>query len=504
MALAAMRGAGSVSAMVSGWFARHHAEGATGGTVLEDAEDARFYEWAVRKDVDLRFESVERRAKEQLYTLSVNVAVTPRARVVLPPVEIAVVYEGRVERYRLDLRDGRGTLRRDVPLPLRVLLDPEERFPDRQRANNVFVFTESPEPEVFAVTRNSTVVAFTPAFQRQEWPYGIYLFDLSAGEAPRFRTWFECLDRVRSMSWVGEDRSLFLEVELPSGQIVKRLLDLRDGRTCAFPADAMPAPGGEYVLANERHPDRYRHTLYHLPTRREIPFQNQVETPVSWVEGADLLLESSAQQTTVYRPSGEVAGNLPHGNAALRLVRATPLGLAFITETAQGSRLHHLARDGKAIGVYEAPGIILDYVFTEDSAGYYVFVEMGKDDYAVFRTRQHADPRLVYRGSQRPLADVHSLKGVLLLEGATATIDRERAYRLMFYSFDRDHGDIPAVLCDEISLQCQPVLASAGRYLYYLALDRNGAGLPAKYRQQSLYRHDFLTERSEPLFSVQQ
>jgi len=107
----------------------------------------------------------------------------------------------------------------------------------------------------------------------------------------------------------------------------------------------------------------------------------------------------------------------------------------------------------------------------------------------------------LYRGPDRPLPDVLTQKGAVLVDAESDVERRDEPRRLLFLPFDREADAERAArpISAEAFLSPPPVLASAGRYLYYLRAQGGPKGLPGPQRPRVLTSYDFLTGREDLL-----
>jgi hypothetical protein len=414
-------------------------------------------------------------------------------------VELMFISAGGTRRERCTLDGGRTTARfHFIEAPESVVLDPEELLPDVRRQNNVF--SAAQQPLAYAVDDQSShlALAFSTAVADSR---GLSLFTLARGGAARFVDWYALPQTVERVDWVGSDRFLFLQL----GELARNaLLDLQSGRLRPFSRSALPGPSHAAVLENAPIAvGRYRHLLYHLSSRRQVPFGNEYPTRLRWVRGVDEVLAGTAQ--------GEAVVLDLHGNERIRLqvsateirdLAYTDLGYTFVTDSAGSSRLH-LLQDEPSPTTVDVPGILQDYFLAPESGWFYLFSEVSSRDHRVFGWRPGSEKRTLYSGKTQPLYGLHTPRGVVLTEPTESQVT-EKLWRLRFfpYPFDQDslkRAATTIVLCDAAFLEPAPTLSSAGRYLYYIRPEEPRETW-AVYRNRALYRFDFLTNREEILF----
>ena len=64
---------------------------------------------------------------------------------------------------------------------------------------------------------------------------------------------------------------------------------------------------------------------------------------------------------------------------------------------------------------------------------------------------------------------------------------------------EQDGDEHGVVLCEEAFLRPRPVLASPGRYLYFMRPQSKPAEVPDLFRRRGVSRYDFLTGSEAPL-----
>jgi len=486
-------------------------------SILGDPAAARTAEW-VAAGVDVRLEDLGVRATGNRFELVGRVHVQPPAPAGLSqPVDIFVVGLKQRPRFRVET-DGEWTTFRESGLsdrPRRVELDPDHVHPDRDRHDNAVSLWNRLDPSAFAVTDDSSLLAVVPEPNHLRWPYGVYLWDLREGTQGEPR-WMEVEDRVVSMEWVGRDRErdpvLLLEQERPDGTRVRTLLDGDTGRTRRFSGQVAPAPeGGLLLLQEERRPGRYRHAFYWIATHREVPFLNEYPGALRWTRNANFLV---AEMDDGMGALLDTAGRRVAGLGGLffgRDVRRMPLGMLYVTDGATTSQLHEVDLEDRVITRFPdsadlEEGRILDYFLTRDPERIFVYLELpgdAPDRYCVYRITPPSGSLLLYKGSHRPLAELHSQRGAILADPSPSLLgEDEGIVRLSFFDYEQTGGEVqePRVICEDAHLEPRPVLSSE-RYLYYIRSEPDPQTAPARSRPRLLYRYDFLTGREERLFN---
>ncbi len=520
MAQADLRRSASDARVLNGWIAVKQVHGSAtlraairdaasseGGVrpVFADTGTKRLYRWISGKTPDLVLGPVRARPQEDRYELRAQVRLDPPPGNGFPiaDVDLWIVYEARTRKETLKFSQGVAVFeQKDLfEEPLRLIVDPEEQFPDSDRSNNVETFLFSPEPETFAVTEDSSLLALWD----ERWDGMLQLFDLSPEatdrQAPPIRDSFDIDGEIVSLRWISARRHLLVGVIDDEGKRVDQLLDVEDGRLRSFPQGAMAAPGGHHLLFRRGRPDSPNHRLYNIRGRRESPCQMERSGPLRWVAGADYLIGGHNGTTEIRSLDGQTRGQLPLAAVDLRdAAFHASLGFTFVTESAQGSRLR--LSDGSGVkDLFQAEGRIQGYFLSPDSAHFYVFVETSERDHRVVSFRINGEPFELYRGKARPLASLHSFKGAVLSQQSGNLGDGVTG-QLLFHSYEsreREEGQA-RMLSEEAYLSPEPVLASAGRYLYYVRAEGGARGVPSRYRRRALYRYDFLTALEEPIF----
>ena len=483
-----------------------------GGPVpdIADGELAATLRWAANEDVQLSFTSIALGAVGTTWDLDAvaRVRPAPPAGVKLPPVRCLAIGRNAqgdsVHAMRLEVEwdGGRGVIHKQrMRSPSeRLVLDPEEVFPDADRADHIAWVRSGLEPALFAISENDDVLAVAP-FRRAHLggdPYGLYVFPFGTDGAKDSR-WFEVDGEITGLEWVPGSEALLVETQF-EGRRRQALLDLSEGRWRPFQDHAKVDPAGHRVLLERRQaPGRWRHSLYEFQTRRERPFLNSLPGSLRWLDQGALLLGAlDGGHSSVRDVDGSEIAQLEFDARQLRGVKADDVGFTFVVDGADGSSLLEQSFGAQPAGanvVYRAGGRILEYHRALDSPDVWIFEE---------RDGKFA---IVHRGAIQPLLYVDSLRPVQQLpSGALLVGDAEAAGELVelsFLSYRRDHsgGGEPQTICPEAFPQPSPRPSRSGRYLYYLRTRPGEAAvLDALHCSRVLVRYDFLREREETVF----
>ena len=484
--------------------------------LLTEPSVKALFRWLTDNSVDLRLSehAIDQVGNHFEAVARARYSPMPGAAVTLAPPQIMIVYQDKVDLVPMREENGEFVYRDEslAMRPQRLILDPNERCPDVDRGNNIADFgtqrefaaesgseTSSPlaivEPAELAVSDDASRLAMLPAFRQDH--YGLYVFAVDPSELTIRSTGFFPIEGVvRNLRWVPGRPALFFESE-SQGKVTHKLLDLEERRVRTFRSEVALSPSGRAILINElRSHGLYRHRVYFLDQRREIPFRNDISGKLSWIRGEDRLLGCEASVCEIFGYDGVLDAKLGYAEVDVRDVQSNQRGLTFITETARGSKLMLLTRENQLVDLYDRSGRIRGYFPSEDSVDFYVFVEQSARDHLVYRVRPNESPKRLYQGKQRPLSFLPSIKGAIAF---SASDDRttQGIRELHFYPYDADEPSI--VLCDQVFQDVDPVLASGGRYLYYVRVEEGVDDVPTRYRKRAAYRYDFLTEREESL-----
>jgi hypothetical protein len=315
------------------------------------------------------------------------------------------------------------------------------------------------------------------------------------------RSWTPIARSLAGLEWVVPRRFLALD-ERDGG---KALLDLADGSIEGLSERILVAPrGGAFIREVERAAGCYAHVVHDLRSGLERPLPSLQRAPVTWVRGAEeIVTQAEDGRAAVLDLRGRERFTLPWLAASVRDVRHfDSIGYALVTEAVDGSRVALRRQDGTPIEEIEVPGRLRGWTFFEATSFFYLVAEAAPRLHVVARARFGGGRAIeLYRGADRPLGDTLTPKGVVLVDADSDAAAPGDPRRLLFLPFDAEGEAERSArqVCAEAFLDPPPVLASAGRYLYYLRAEGGPRGLPGEQRPRSLQRYDFLTGREESL-----
>jgi hypothetical protein len=389
--------------------------------------------------------------------------------------------------------------------PLLIGVDPGHRLPRRPGADVTFPVRYM--KTAFAIAADASAlavgVARATADRGSDGNAGNGVLVMEAGPDARLtgRSWTPTSHSVGELEWVVPRRFLALS-ERDGGTA---LLHLTDGSVDHFAERILVAPrGGAFISEVERAPGCFAHVVHDLRSGLEQPLPSLVHAPVAWVRGADEIVTQAADgRAALLDLRGRERFRLPCLAASVRDVRRfDSIGYALVTEALDGSRIVLRRQDGEAIEQIEVPGRLRGWNFIEETSLFYLVAQSGPHMHVVARARFGGGRALeLYRGADRPLGDAITQKGVVLVDAESDAAPPGEPRRLLFLPFDAEGESERSarLICAEAFLNPPPVLASAGRYLYYLRADGGPRGLPGEQRPRSLQRYDFLTGREESL-----
>jgi hypothetical protein len=385
--------------------------------------------------------------------------------------------------------------------PIEVALDPEGWLPSRHAASNLVSLEVRPHAFAVAPDASSLAVALTRGGRQPIDGVSILRAD-PEGELA-FARWHATEEPVRALDWALPGR--YLALERADG--ATQLLDVEDGALLPFEGELLVAPRRACVVeSSERAAGSFSHTLHDLSAGLSWPLPVARRGPVDWVAGGDELVVAGPDgSATIVDRRGRTRAVLPLLLRSLRSLRHEPVGFVAAIDTATGGRVIVFDLQGATIRSIEVPGRVRSVSWSGDTATLLIGAQTGPREHVVLRAgfddRAPATP--IYRGADRPLPGAASRRGLLLVEAASDDAPPQEPRKLRFVAFEslaRDEGERAArAVSAEAFLDPPPVLASAGRYLYYLRARGGPRGLRGELRPRALYRYDFLTGREEPL-----
>ena len=389
--------------------------------------------------------------------------------------------------------------------PLLIGVDPGHRLPRRPGADVTFPLHYMKTAFAIAADASALAVGVSRATGDDGGvgAAGNGILVMEAGPDARLsgRSWTPTAHSVADLEWVVARRFLAL-AERGGGTA---LLHLADGSIDRFGERILVAPrGGAFISEVERAPGCFTHVVHDLRSGLEQPLPSLRHAPVAWVRGADEIVTQAADgRAVVLDLHGREHFRLPWLAASVRDVRRfDSIGYALVTEALDGSRIVLRKQDGEAIDELDVPGRLRGWSFFEATSFFYLVAEAGPRLHVVARARFGGGRAIeLYRGADRPLGNALTQKGVVLVDAESDAAPPGEPRRLLFLPFDAE-GEAERsarLVCAEAFLDPPPVLASAGRYLYYLRAEGGPRGLPGEQRPRALQRYDFLTGREESL-----
>ncbi len=422
------------------------------------------------------------------------------------PMQIPVLFVGRRFTRRsliaIDSSRRQRILHREENLGEvdRIVLDPDRLLPDLRRDNNEFL--HRPRIVRFAVSESGVHALLwrTSSASRAS----VTLLSL---DKDRQKT-YDFSRPVHGLRWLDHGSRLLLSMAGSSGPDSHRLLEVDVGRLHSLSGVCEPSDTGRHVLAQQELADgRIWHSCYDVVDRRETPLLNQNGRRVDWVDGAEeLVVEESSPSTRIVRLDGEIRAIIPRPRSRIRFLSATPVGYSFIDDGAESARLFLVeagstsAEDLQEIGS-QLPCIVRSSFFSQDTGYFHVIGESGSGRQVLYRIPLHKERRvLVDELPGMPLLHLRTVSGVVVVDDATAR-EPGGAHRLTYYPFDPSeplNRSRSKEICAAAFLDPPPVLANAGRRLYYLKA-LGSAEVYGEYRSVVLCSYDFLTEVEETL-----
>jgi hypothetical protein len=387
--------------------------------------------------------------------------------------------------------------------PLLIGVDPGHRLPRRPGAEVVFPLHYMKSTFAIASDASALAVVATRATADDGGDAGSGVLVMEAGPDARLsgRSWTPTARPIAGLEWIVPRRYLALD-ERGGG---RALLDLADGSVERLSERILVAPrGGAFIREVERAQGCFAQIVHDLRSGLERPLPSPHHAPVAWVRGADEVVTQAADgRAAVLDLRGRERFQLPWLAASVRDVRRfDSIGYALVTEAVDGSRIALRRQDGSPIEELEVPGRLRGWSFFEATSFFYLVAEAGPRLHVVARARFGGGRAIeLYRGADRPLGDTLTPKGVVLVDAESDSAPPGDPRRLLFLPFDAEGEAERSArqVCAEAFLDPPPVLASAGRYLYYLRAEGGSHALPGEQRPRALQRYDFLTGREESL-----
>jgi hypothetical protein len=437
------------------------------------------------------------------------------------PVELWFVGRDRLREERI-LVSGPRTRFEEVELlesPLLLVLDPQGALPRREVEPALLPLELEPCAFAMAPDASALAVAVTGGGARPNC--GVSVLRASGEGELEVARWQPTEAPVRRLEWAVPGRHL----AFADGDGRSRLLDVAHGAILDFEGDLSVAPRRGFLLeSSERIAGCFSHAVHDLPRGLSWPLAVARRGPARWVAGGDdeLLAAGPDGRARVLDRSGRTIFELPFLARALRVLRREPFGFVAAVDTALGGRVALFDPTGRPLRSLAVPGRVSAANYSPDTGALLVFSAEGRRDYRVTRVElEGGEGETLYRGPDRPLPHASPRRGLLLVEAGSDDAPPGAPRRLDFVSFDAlvrrraGAGEEPAALpragardepergrrlvSAEACLDPPPVIASAGRYLYYLRARGGPRGLRGELRPRALYRYDFLAGREEPL-----
>jgi hypothetical protein len=474
--------------------------------LLDESGPAALAAWALA-GIEARFDGLVREVRSSRSELHGDWVVSPPP----PPgvtfrVPIVFVGHERAQVESLEISGARTPLPpfalRETPLV--VVVDPQRLLPRRDARDAVYPLEFAPTAFAVASDASALAVALTRATGGDD--HGVFVMERGDDARLSLRRWNAAPVRTDAMRWILPRR--FLALEGADG--AARVLDCSDGAFERCDAPLLVSPrSGVFVTESERAPGCFAHVVHDLASGLERPLPAPRRSPVRFVECDDsveprdeIVAEAADGRAALLDLHGVERFRLPWLAASVRDVRRTDFGYALVLEALDSSRLVLLRPDGERLEEIVVPGRVRGWTFVAETGLFYVVAQDGVRGHVVVRTRYGGGRAAeLYRGPDRPLPDVLTQKGVVLVDAESDAARRDEPRRLLFLPFDRE-GDAERAarpICAEAFLAPPPVLASAGRYLYYLRAQSGPKGLPGPQRPRVLTSYDFLTGREDPL-----
>ncbi len=477
--------------------------------LLHEPEARAVVEWAL-DGVEVRLERWNLAMRGGRSVASGEIVVAPPPPRLTSPIAIALGFVGneRLELERL-LVAGERTRFDDVELlevPRVVVLDPEAWLPHRGKppvapiAVAARTFAVAPDASALAVALERAVA--TPAC-------GVAMLRGDSEGALEPRRWFPTDGPVRALEWIVPGRFLLVQEEAGRALVVDEL----DGSS--QPLRGTPAAsqrGGLLLESSERAPGCSSHAMHDVEAGVVWPLPIHGRGEARWVAGSDeLVVEGSDGRAAILDGRGRARVDLPPLFHELRELRSEPFGWVASVDSARGGRVELFDRHGGLLRSIVVEGRLRGTSFSLESGALLLFLQAGARDHEVRRVEvAGADAgETVYRGPDRPLPEAATKRGLVLVAAESDSAPPSEPRRLEFATFDalargataasEAGASSPRLVCAEAILDPAPVVASAGRYLYYLRAQSGPRGLRGELRPRSLHRYDFLTGREEPL-----
>ena len=482
------------------------AGGAARPALLDDPGAAALAAWALA-GVEARFEGLVREVRSSRSELKGDWIVEPPP----PPgvsLRVPIVFVGR-EQAQVEILEITG---RRTPLPafalretpLVVVVDPQRLLPRREALDAVYPLEYV--PTAFAVASDASALAVAVTRAAGDADHGVFVMERGDDTRLSWRRWSATPARTESLRWILPRR--FLALEGSDGGA--RVLDCSDGALERYESRLRIAPRtGIFVTESERAPGCFAHVVHDLVSGLERPLPAPRRAPVRFVEyddsvdpRAEIVAEADDGRAALLDLHGGERFRLPWLAASVRDVRRADFGYALVLEALDSSRLVLLRPDGERLEEIVVPGRVRGWTFVAETGLFYAVAQDGTRGHVVVRARFGGGRAVeLYRGPDRPLPDVLTQKGVVLVDAESDGARRDEPRRLLFLPFDRE-GDAERaarLISAEAFLAPPPVLASAGRYLYYLRAQGGPKGLPGPQRPRVLTSFDFLTGREDLL-----
>ena len=483
---------------------------AAGGTarpaLLDDPGAAALAAWALA-GVEARFEGLVREVRSSRSELKGVWIVEPPP----PPgvtLRVPIVFVGR-ERAQVETLEISG---RRTPLPpfalketpLVIVVDPQRQLPRRDALDAVYPLEYV--PTAFAVASDASALAVAVTRAAGDADHGVFVMERGDDTRLSWRRWSATPARTESLRWILPRRFLALE----GGDGGARVLDCSDGALSRYESRLRIAPRtGIFVTESERAPGCFAHVVHDLVSGLERPLPAPRRAAVRFVEyddsvdpRAEIVAEAEDGRAALLDLHGGERFRLPWLAASVHDVRRADFGYALVLEALDSSRLVLLRPDGERLEEIVVPGRVRGWTFVTETGLFYAVAQDGTRGHVVVRARFGGGRAVeLYRGPDRPLPDVLTQKGVVLVDAESDGARRDEPRRLLFLPFDRE-GDAERaarLISAEAFLAPPPVLASAGRYLYYLRAQGGPKGLPGPQRPRVLTSFDFLTGREDLL-----
>jgi hypothetical protein len=383
--------------------------------------------------------------------------------------------------------------------PRVVALDVEGALPHRGTAPAVVPLTIT--PVAFAVAADASELAVALVRGGSAPLCGVSALHSDPQGALELKRWLPTAEPPRELEWIVPGRFLLLRGADGSA----RVIDERDGSSVAFDRPLVSPRGGYLLESREHAPGCFAHQVHDVGAGLAWPLPVPGRGAVRWVEGSDDLVAAGPDgRATILDARGRTRVVLPLPLGGVRVLRREPFGWVAAIDTLSGGRVELFDSQGRRLRSVAVAGRIDAARYSAEGNALLVYSRLSPREHAVTRvdvvgTREGA---LLYRGADRPLPQAHATRGLLLVgaEGDEAPATEPR--RLEYVAFEElgSGGTAPnerRLVSAEAFLDPPPVVASAGRYLYYLRAQGGPRASGGATRLRALHRYDFLSGREE-------